>query len=139
MTELDAHLQMHGPLPELRSWEPNRIIELVEQAGLRGHGGAGLPTAVKMRAVASRRRPRIVVANGTEGEPASKKDRTLLRQLPHLGLDGAAVAARAVGSREAIIALPERDARSARILALAPRPSASRATRVGRAAVGACW
>jgi len=50
---------------------------------------------------------------------ASKKDRALLRELPHLVIDGAAVAARAVGASEAIIAFSESDDRSARSLARA--------------------
>jgi len=121
MAELDAHLDVHGPLPQLRKWAPEQILELVDQAGLLGHGGASFPTATKLRAVASRRRPKIVVGNGTEGEPLSKKDRVLLRELPHLVLDGAAIAARAVGAGRAIIALSERDNRGATSLALAVR------------------
>ena len=119
VTALGSHLDLHGPLRDLRGWAPQEIVELVGQAGLRGRGGAAFPVATKMRAVASRRRPKVVVANGSEGEPASKKDRALLRDLPHLVLDGAAVAARAVGAREAIIAVSEHDDRSARSLALA--------------------
>jgi NADH:ubiquinone oxidoreductase subunit F (NADH-binding) len=121
MAEVDAHLDVHGELPDLRKWAPGQILELVEQAGLLGHGGASFPTAMKLRAVASRRRPKIVVANGTEGEPLSKKDRVLLRELPHLVLDGAAIVARAVGAGEAIIAVSKRDDRSAKSLALAVR------------------
>jgi NADH:ubiquinone oxidoreductase subunit F (NADH-binding) len=59
--------------------------------------------ARKLAAVASQSRPPLVVANGTEGEPASSKDKVLLARSPHLVLDGAATAARAVGAREAII------------------------------------
>jgi NADH:ubiquinone oxidoreductase subunit F (NADH-binding) len=66
---------------------------------------------MKMRAVAGRRKPKFVVANGTEGEPASKKDQMLLRQTPHLVLDGVAMAAKAVGARDAIIAIGERNHR----------------------------
>ncbi|MGA9857671.1 MAG: NADH-ubiquinone oxidoreductase-F iron-sulfur binding region domain-containing protein [Solirubrobacteraceae bacterium] len=106
------HVDVHGPLPNLRNWAPERLIELVEAAGIRGHGGASFPAARKMQAVASRRTRAIVVANGSEGEPASKKDRMLMRELPHLVLDGAAVAARAVGAREAIIAVAADDDRS---------------------------
>jgi NADH:ubiquinone oxidoreductase subunit F (NADH-binding) len=62
-----------------------------------------------MQAVAGRRGPRFVLANGTEGEPASGKDRHLLTELPHLVLDGASVAARAVGAAEAVIAFPALD------------------------------
>lgn len=93
MGELDAHVDVHGPL-ELRRYAPVQIIDLVHACGLRGHGGAAFPAAVKLRAVAARRGAKVLVANGTEGEPASKKDRVLLREAPHLVLDGAAVAAR---------------------------------------------
>ncbi|MBV8989436.1 MAG: hypothetical protein JO372_12830, partial [Solirubrobacterales bacterium] len=59
--------------------------------------------------------------NGAEGEPASKKDRMLLRELPHLVLDGVAVAARAVGAEEAVVTFAETDQRSARSLERAVR------------------
>ena len=111
ITELGAHRDLHGPLPDLRKYSPGQLIELVEQAGLRGRGGASFPVATKLRAVAARRKPKVLVANGSEGEPASKKDRVLLRELPHLVLDGAAAAARAVGAGEAIIAVSEGDDR----------------------------
>src|SRR5579859_6648728 len=74
---LDAHLDHFGPLPG----DATRLIEAVRRAGLRGRGGAGFPTAVKMIAVAEGRRP-VVVANGTEGEPASAKDKSLLKVSP---------------------------------------------------------
>jgi NADH:ubiquinone oxidoreductase subunit F (NADH-binding) len=116
---LDSHLDVHGPLPNLHGWAPGQIVDLVEQSGLRGRGGAAFPAARKLDAVASRRGPKVIVANGVEGEPASKKDRALLRERPHLVLDGIAVAARAVGAGEAIVAFSERDERSARGIELA--------------------
>lgn len=116
MVELERHVDVHGPPPDLQRWPPEEIIKLVENAGLRGHGGASFPMARKLRAVASRRGRAIVVANGSEGEPASKKDRALLREAPHLVLDGAAVAARAVGARDAIVVISGEDDRSAHSL-----------------------
>jgi NADH:ubiquinone oxidoreductase subunit F (NADH-binding) len=59
-----------------------------------------------MRAVASRRGPAIVVANGMEGEPASEKDHALLSRAPHLVLDGTVLAAAAVGADRAYLCLP---------------------------------
>ncbi|MBN9107473.1 MAG: SLBB domain-containing protein [Pseudonocardia sp.] len=94
---------VHLPLPAV-----DGLVDAVDAAGLRGRGGAGFPTAAKMRAVldaASRpdRRRRgqpVVVANGCEGEPASHKDATLLALAPHLVVDGAVLAALALdGSR----------------------------------------
>jgi NADH:ubiquinone oxidoreductase subunit F (NADH-binding) len=112
----DHHLALHGPLPVPA---PQAIIAAVDAAGLRGHGGAAFPTARKLSAVASRRRPRVVVANGTEGEPASKKDRVLMREAPHLVLDGVAVAARAVTASSAYVVVSEQDPRSQHSLAAA--------------------
>src|SRR5690242_14707967 len=116
MVALEQHLDVHGPPPDLRRCPPEELIKLVESAGLRGHGGASFPVARKLHAVASRRGKAIVLANGSEGEPASKKDRALLRELPHLVLDGAAVAARAVGARDAIVVVSAEDERSIRSL-----------------------
>ena len=39
MTDLDDHLDAHGPLPNLRAWTSEQLIALVETSGLRGHGG----------------------------------------------------------------------------------------------------
>lgn len=107
---LQAHLETHGEMPwaRRREWRgAPALIDQVEQAGLGGRGGASFPTAKKMRAVAAARGKPIVVINATEGEPASSKDRTLLETLPHLVLDGAALAARAIGAEEAIVCVRE--------------------------------
>lgn len=117
---LQDHLDVHGPLPSLgtggrrllsrRPDAGGALIEEVERAGLRGRGGASFPAASKMRAVASARGKAIVVVNATEGEPASMKDRLLLQSLPHLVLDGAVLAATAVGADEAIVCVCETNA-----------------------------
>lgn len=81
--------------------DPDALLDRVEQAGLVGRGGAAFPMAVKLRTVRGVRglgRDRVVVANGEEGEPASVKDRWLLRNRPHLVLDGLRLAARLVGA-----------------------------------------
>jgi hypothetical protein len=82
---------------------PGRLIDVVEASGLTGRGGAGYPAGRKMRAVAAGPGRKAVVANGAEGEPASRKDRLLLTRLPHLVLDGIALAAQAVGADEAYL------------------------------------
>ena len=81
------------------------LIGEVERSGLRGRGGGGFPTSRKMLAVAERRGRSVVVANGTEGEPVSRKDAALLRHDPDLVIDGALAAAGAVGAREVILAI----------------------------------
>ena len=110
--DLPAHLEVHGPvpgLPEPRRGRAGVLVDEVERAGLRGRGGAGFPTALKMHAVAgaSGRGRRTVVVNAVEGEPASRKDRTLIASAPHLVLDGAALAAQAVGAAEVVLCVSE--------------------------------
>ncbi len=101
---LDRHREVHGTLPQL---SPHELIELVERSGLRGRGGADFPAARKLRAVAEGRRGATMVVNGSETEPASSKDRLLLERMPHLVLDGAELAAAAVGAREVIVKVGE--------------------------------
>jgi NADH:ubiquinone oxidoreductase subunit F (NADH-binding) len=101
---LAAHTRIHGPLPRIPA---HQLIEEVERSGLRGRGGADFPTARKLRAVAGRRRVGAVIVNGSETEPASAKDRLLLARLPHLVLDGAVLAAGAVGTSEVIVKIGE--------------------------------
>jgi len=104
-TDMARHRAVHGPLPALGRHDADALIGAVGTAGLRGRGGAGFPTARKLEAVAGARRPYVVV-NGTEGEPASGKDRLLLGGQPHLVLDGAVTAARVVGAEEIVVVAP---------------------------------
>ena len=109
---LAEHFQRYGPLPlplGANRAARERLIAAVTDAGLRGRGGAGFPTGSKLRAVAGRRRIPIVVANGCEGEPASDKDHVLLGVAPHLVIDGAQLAAIAVGADEVIVCVHRDD------------------------------
>ncbi len=121
-TGLVAHLDRHGPLehhPSSDRWREATLGE-IERAGLVGHGGAAFPTGQKLRALLSHRGRPFVIGNGTEGEPASMKDRALLARSPHLVLDGAALAASLVGARE-IVMVVHRDVRENVDAALAER------------------
>ncbi len=75
----------------------------IRESGLLGRGGAGFPTATKFDVAAASPGAAIVVVNASEGEPASRKDRTLLELRPHLVLDGAEAAASAVVASDVII------------------------------------
>jgi len=93
----------------------DRLLSEVESSGLVGRGGAAFPLAVKLRAVRDNGRlagGSVVVANGEEGEPASIKDRWLLRNRPHLVLDGLRLAAAMVAADRAYVYVS--DAESAR-------------------------
>jgi len=93
---LTQHRARFGPLPALT--HASELIGVLDEAGLRGRGGAGFPTGRKLAAITGRRP--VVIANGAEGEPASDKDVVLLQHAPHLILDGLAAVAAALGSRE---------------------------------------
>lgn len=97
---LSAYRAGGGDAPGLAG---ESLIAAVAAAGLRGRGGAGFPAAIKLRAVRDRPGPRVLVANGEEGEPASIKDRWLMRRRPHLVLDGALRAAEAIGADRAVL------------------------------------
>jgi NADH:ubiquinone oxidoreductase subunit F (NADH-binding) len=100
---LDEHLAGVGPLPYRGG--RRMLIRTVEASGLTGRGGAGFPVARKLHAVANQPGTKVVVANGSEGEPASGKDRVLLTVNPHLVLDGLQLAAEAVGAQSAYLYL----------------------------------
>ncbi|MFJ4205683.1 NADH-ubiquinone oxidoreductase-F iron-sulfur binding region domain-containing protein [Streptomyces sviceus] len=98
---LTDHLRRYGAPPFASSaggHTPLPLVEAVTAAGLTGRGGAGFPTARKLGAVAARRGRGVVVVNAMESEPASRKDQFLLAVAPHLVLDGAVLAATAVGA-----------------------------------------
>ena len=101
---LRAHLDEHGSLP---ASTPRDVLRHATEAGLTGHGGAGFPLWRKLEAVTRSRGRAVVVANGAEGEPASRKDRWLLTHRPHLVLDGLQLVARAVGARDALLYVSE--------------------------------
>lgn len=87
---------------------PEEVIDQVHRSGLRGRGGAGFPTGQKWRAVRSTGTgERYVVCNAAEGEPATFKDRLLMRRNPYRLIDGVSIAAHAVGAARAFIGLKE--------------------------------
>lgn len=86
---------------------PDGVIEHLLAAGLRGRGGAGFPTGKKWAAVrtyASSELPAAVVVNAAEGEPGSFKDRAIVRANPFAVLEGALIAASAVGADRVVVA-----------------------------------
>jgi NADH:ubiquinone oxidoreductase subunit F (NADH-binding) len=108
---LPEHLQRWGPMPGAWLSGPTApgLIDVLEAAGPRGRGGGAFPTGHKMRAVAEAAakagRHAVVVVNGAESEPASGKDHLLLTMVPHLVLDGADLAAAAVGATQIVVAV----------------------------------
>ena len=98
--DLRRHLARYGATPY--RGRTGVLIGDIEASGLTGRGGAAFPVYRKMAIVARARAGRkVIVGNGSESEPASRKDELLLRIAPNLVLDGLQLAAEAVGATEA--------------------------------------
>ncbi len=104
--DLATHRSTYGGLASLSA---RRLGELLEEADVRGRGGAGFPLATKLRAVLRHGRRAPVVVNLAEGEPESRKDLVLGTQRPHLVLDGAEIVARALRSRTIHLVVPREE------------------------------
>ncbi|MCQ8895603.1 NAD(P)H-dependent oxidoreductase subunit E [Limnobacter humi] len=106
---LSDYLQRHG----YSSWlslksaqvSPESAIELLEQSGLRGLGGAGFPAGRKWRIVRNQPGQHWLAVNIDEGEPGTFKDRTYLEQHPHQFLEGVLIAAEVVQAQQVILYL----------------------------------
>lgn len=96
---LATHQASFGSLPPTRTVEA--VIAELERSGLAGRGGAAFPTWRKLASAAESGRAGVVIANGSEGEPLSAKDATLLHYAPHLVLDGLLLVAATLGAAEA--------------------------------------
>ena len=73
------------------------VIAVMENSGLRGLGGAGFPAGRKWKLVSAEPAPRLMAINIDEGEPGTFKDRYYLERDPHRFIEGALIAAWAVG------------------------------------------
>ncbi len=120
VTSLAAYRAAGGGkgLDAARSVEPAAIIDVLEASGLRGRGGAGFPTGTKWRTVATMAgaEPATVVVNAAEGEPGTLKDRTLLARNPYKVIEGALIAAHAVGADEVVFGMKESAERQRRFV-----------------------
>lgn len=102
-----AHTAIHGaPAMRRRDW----LTTALRDVNLLGRGGAGFPVAIKLQAMPKGRGSAVLV-NGSESEPASMKDRVLMRMAPHLVLDGALIVAGALGTKNITISVHDRAAR----------------------------
>jgi NADH:ubiquinone oxidoreductase subunit F (NADH-binding) len=112
VVDLEAHISHWGVLP-LRTARTTLLDEL-DRSGLRGRGGAWFPVGTKWRSVEHGARRAVVVANGSEGEPASRKDQYLLTHIPHLVLDGASLAAATLRAGRVVLYVPGHQVESIR-------------------------
>ncbi|HKA07502.1 MAG TPA: NADH-ubiquinone oxidoreductase-F iron-sulfur binding region domain-containing protein [Gemmataceae bacterium] len=81
-------------------------VKMLKESGLRGMGGAGFPAGTKGELVAKEtRKPKYVICNADESEPGTFKDREILADLPHLVIEGMALAGLAIGAEKGILYL----------------------------------
>ena len=72
----------------LSAYQPDQLVELIKQSGLRGRGGAGFPTGMKWGFFAKNDKPRYLCCNADESEPGTCKDRVLMENIPHRLVEG---------------------------------------------------
>jgi NADH-quinone oxidoreductase subunit F len=108
-TDLDAAVKagaFTGLKKAVRTLAPAGVLAEIRSAGLRGRGGAGFLTGDKWQtAAATPADRRYVVANGYGADPAARTDPVLLERDPYAVIEGAAIAAWAIGADSAIIAV----------------------------------
>ena len=117
--DLAAHLERFGERPRATGPAGAALLTLIEEASLTGHGGGHFPVSRKWRTVLRNGGAGIVVANGAESEPASAKDRALLATVPHLVLDGLALATEVLGAEDAVIWMHQDSSEAARAVSSA--------------------
>ena len=108
VTSVEGYLAADGGLGLAAALDigPAATVEELSRSGVRGRGGGGFPTGRKWSTIReSTGTHRYVVCNAAEGEPATFKDRALIRHNPYQLVEGVVIAALTVGAAEAFVAL----------------------------------
>jgi formate dehydrogenase iron-sulfur subunit len=111
VVNLDAARErgVYGSLAKaLSTMTPQAVIDQVKASGLRGRGGAGFPTGIKLQTVRDSEAPdrsgrKFVVVNFDEGDAGSYIDKELIERDPHTQIEGILLAAYATGAQQAFI------------------------------------
>ncbi len=84
--------------------DPQEIINIIKESGLRGRGGAGFSTGMKWDFMPkSRDKQHYLVINADEGEPGTCKDRDIIRNEPHKLIEGCLISGYAIGATKCYI------------------------------------
>ncbi len=105
---LERYLELDGykAIQKALKMKPEEIISEVKLSALRGRGGAGFPTGTKWAFVPKEStKPKYVLCNGDESEPATCKDRLIVEHDPHAVIEGVVIAGIAVGAHKGFIYL----------------------------------
>ena len=88
----------------LTAMTPEQILDEVKKSNLRGRGGAGFPAGMKWSFVPKDSpKPKYIICNADESEPATCKDRPLMELDPHQLIEGMIIAGRAGNARQGYI------------------------------------
>lgn len=88
----------------LNDLDPQEIVDIVKDSGLRGRGGAGFSCGIKWEsALVQDEKTKYVICNADEGDPGAFMDRSILEKDPHSVLEGMAICGRAVGAQRGFI------------------------------------
>ncbi len=86
------------------SIEPQQVIQIIKDSGLRGRGGGGFPTGLKWQFASNYKSDeKYVICNADEGDPGAFMDRSVLEGDPHSVIEGMIIAAYAIGANHGII------------------------------------
>lgn len=104
---IDEYIAMDGYFAlakVLSEMQPEDVIKVIKDSGLRGRGGGGFPTGVKWSlAAANKSDQKFVCCNADEGDPGAFMDRSILEGDPHVVLEAMAIAGYAIGASHGFI------------------------------------
>ena len=104
---IDEYIAMDGYFAlakVLSEMQPEDVIKVIKDSGLRGRGGGGFPTGVKWSlAAANKSNQKFVCCNADEGDPGAFMDRSILEGDPHVVLEAMAIAGYAIGASRGFI------------------------------------
>jgi len=122
--------EAHGGYAMLRkalAMKPEEVTEEVQKSNLRGRGGACFPTGLKWSFMPrGTDKPKYLIVNGDESEPGTFKDRQIFEFNPHLLIEGAAIAAYAIGAETVYLYIRGEYARWIKLMQQAVDEAASR-------------
>ena len=107
-TCIESYQQQEGfsAIRKALSMEPQAIVDEIKESGLRGRGGAGFPTGIKLQTVKdSPAAQKYIVCNADEGDSGTFADRMLIEGDPLCLIEGMMIAGRAVGATQGFIYL----------------------------------
>jgi NADH-quinone oxidoreductase subunit F len=106
LTTLDGYRAANGytAVEQARAMTPDALIDLLNEANLRGRGGAGFPMGRKASLIDRKSpKPKYLVVNADESEPGAFKDRQIMGEVPHRLIEGCLITAHAIESTQVYI------------------------------------